>query len=61
MTAAALVCGSCGIELPPNSKFCNECGTPVTQARQAAGYKPVTVLFAELVIPLRETRIWRAC
>ena len=26
MTAAALVCGSCGTELPPNSKFCNECG-----------------------------------
>ena len=29
MTAAALVCGSCGTELPPNSKFCNECGAAV--------------------------------
>jgi len=25
MTAASVVCGSCGTELPPNSKFCNEC------------------------------------
>jgi class 3 adenylate cyclase len=35
--------------LPPNSKFCNECGTPVTQVRRSAEYKQVTVLFADVV------------
>ncbi|MDQ1718180.1 MAG: hypothetical protein QOE89_2133, partial [Pseudonocardiales bacterium] len=42
-------CGSCGTELPPNSKFCNACGTPLTQATQSAEYKQVTVLFADVV------------
>jgi class 3 adenylate cyclase len=49
MTAAALVCGSCGTELPPNSKFCSECGTPVATATTPAEYKQVTVLFADVV------------
>jgi class 3 adenylate cyclase len=49
MTAAALVCGSCGIELPPNSKFCNECGAAVASATTPAEYKQVTVLFADVV------------
>jgi class 3 adenylate cyclase len=35
--------------LPPNSKFCNECGTPVTEVRRSAEYKQVTVLFADVV------------
>jgi uncharacterized OB-fold protein len=48
MTAAALVCGSCGTELPPNSKFCNECGAAVAVATTPAEYKQVTVLFAEI-------------
>jgi hypothetical protein len=48
--AAALVCGSCGTELPPNSKFCNECGAPVAIATTTpAEYKQVTVLFADVV------------
>jgi adenylate cyclase len=55
MTAAALVCGSCGTELPPDSKFCNECGAPVVGAAKPAEYKQVTVLFAEVVIPLGGT------
>ena len=55
MTAAAVVCGSCGAELPPNSKFCNECGAPITPAAAAAEYKQVTVLFADVVIPLKVT------
>ncbi|MCV7309400.1 AAA family ATPase [Mycobacterium paraffinicum] len=42
-------CGSCGTELPPNSKFCNECGAPVTQVSRSAEYKQVTVLFADVV------------
>ena len=49
MTAAAVVCGSCGTELPPNSKFCNECGALVSTARTPAEYKQVTVLFADVV------------
>jgi adenylate cyclase len=49
LTATGLLCGSCGTELPPNSKFCNECGTPLKQAAQSAEYKQVTVLFADVV------------
>ena len=33
----------------PNSKFCNECGAPLTQATRSAEYKQVTVLFADVV------------
>src|ERR1700757_3869654 len=44
--AAAVVCGSCGAELPPNSKFCNECGAilfPPQQGLQTHSEKvPVT-------------------
>ena len=49
LTATGLFCGSCGIELPPNSKFCNECGAGVTQVSRSAEYKQVTVLFADVV------------
>src|SRR5271166_2536932 len=49
MTAAALVCRSCGTELPPNAKFCNECGAAVATATTPAEYKQVTVLFADVV------------
>src|ERR1700758_1423542 len=49
MTATGLACGSCGTELPPNSKFCNECGAPVATATTSAEYKQVTVLFADVV------------
>ena len=49
MTASGLLCGSCGTELPPNSKFCNECGAPVSAATEHAEYKQVTVLFADVV------------
>src|SRR6478672_12040135 len=45
----ALFCGSCGTELPPDSKFCNECGVPLTHATRSAEYKQVTVLFADVV------------
>jgi adenylate cyclase len=46
---AGLVCGACGSELPPNSKFCNECGLAVAASAEPAGYKLVTVLFADVV------------
>jgi class 3 adenylate cyclase len=49
LTAAGQLCGSCGTELPPNSKFCNECGAPVAQVSRSAEYKQVTVLFADVV------------
>ena len=49
MTAAGPSCGSCGTELPLNSKFCNECGAPVKQLGRSAEYKQVTVLFADVV------------
>jgi adenylate cyclase len=41
--------GSCGTELPLNSKFCNECGAPVKQLSRSAEYKQVTVLFVDVV------------
>ncbi|MDT7713433.1 MAG: adenylate cyclase [Pseudonocardiales bacterium] len=49
LTAAGLLCGSCGTELPPDSQFCNKCGAPVRPAATAAEYKQVTVLFADVV------------
>jgi class 3 adenylate cyclase len=49
MTAAAVVCGSCGAELPLDSQFCNKCGAPVVAAARPAEYKQVTVLFADVV------------
>jgi class 3 adenylate cyclase len=49
LTATGLSCGSCGTELAPNAKFCNECGASVTQVSRSAEYKQVTVLFADAV------------
>jgi class 3 adenylate cyclase len=49
VTATGLLCGSCGTELPPDSRFCNRCGAPVGPAATAAEYKQVTVLFADVV------------
>ena len=49
MTATGLACAACGTELPPNSKFCSECGALVSAASKPAEYKQVTVLFADVV------------
>jgi len=49
VTAAGLLCESCGTELPPDSRFCNKCAAPVRPAATAAEYKQVTVLFADAV------------
>ena len=49
LTTAGAPCGSCGTDLPPYAKFCNECGAPVTSATRSAEYKQVTVLFADVV------------
>jgi class 3 adenylate cyclase len=45
----ATVCITCGTELRENAKFCDECGSPITQAHKPAEYKQVTVLFADVV------------
>jgi class 3 adenylate cyclase len=49
MTATGFRCGSCGTELPADSRFCNKCGAPITPAATSAEYKQVTVLFADVV------------
>ena len=49
VTAAGLLCGSCGTEVPLDSRFCNKCGVPVAPSTQHAEYKLVTVLFADVV------------
>jgi adenylate cyclase len=49
LTATSLCCVSCGAQSSPRAKFCSECGARLTQAGQAAEYKQVTVLFADVV------------
>src|SRR5690242_8517829 len=42
-------CAKCGTQLRENAKFCDECGAATTVASEAAEYKQVTVLFADVV------------
>ena len=49
MTSTELACTACGSELPPRSKFCNECGAAIGTATTPAEFKQVTVLFADVV------------
>lgn len=49
MTAAGVMCGSCGTELSKSAKFCSECGASVVRPARSAEYKQVTVLFADVV------------
>jgi class 3 adenylate cyclase len=46
---AGVACGSCGVGLRENAKFCDECGAPTAVSADAAEYKQVTVLFADVV------------
>jgi class 3 adenylate cyclase len=46
---AGVACGSCGTGLRENAKFCDECGAPTAVSVDAAEYKQVTVLFADVV------------
>ena len=46
---AGVACGSCGTGLRENAKFCDECGAPTAVSGDAAEYKQVTVLFADVV------------
>ncbi len=45
MTAAALICATCGAELRENNKFCHQCGARIPLSPEPAEYKQVTVLF----------------
>jgi class 3 adenylate cyclase len=46
---AGVACGSCGTGLRENAKFCDECGAATAVSVDAAMYKQVTVLFADVV------------
>ncbi|KUI46756.1 cyclase [Mycobacterium sp. GA-1199] len=49
MTSAAEVCRSCGAVPHDGSRFCAACGVRLSAAPEAAEYKQVTVLFADVV------------
>ena len=49
MTAAALICATCGAELQEINKFCHQCGARITLLPRPTEYKQVTVLFADVV------------
>ncbi|OBK72802.1 cyclase [Mycobacterium sp. 1274761.0] len=49
MSATELLCGTCGAQSGPTANFCAQCGARLTGAAQAAEYKQVTVLFADVV------------
>ena len=49
MTAAPAVCRSCGAAPRDGARFCDACGLPLLPAVDAAEYKQVTVLFADVV------------
>src|SRR3984957_19024257 len=46
---AATACRTCGTEPREGARFCDACGAAVTQQDTRAGYKQVTVLFADVV------------
>ena len=46
---AAVACRACGAEPRSGARFCDSCGAPIAASVQAAEYKQVTVLFADVV------------
>ncbi|WP_445170522.1 adenylate/guanylate cyclase domain-containing protein [Mycolicibacterium sp. Dal123E01] len=48
MTSATAVCRSCGDESPEGARFCGACGARLITRAEAAEYKRVTVLFADV-------------
>lgn len=48
MTSVTVICRSCGTEPAAGARFCAACGERLTQATDAAEYKQVTVLFADV-------------
>ena len=49
VTAASAVCRSCGAVPREGARFCDTCGSQLVAAVDAAEYKQVTVLFADVV------------
>src|ERR1700739_3720974 len=49
MRTEGLSCWGCGNRSPATARFCSACGKPFNQSAQAAEYKQVTVLFADVV------------
>jgi class 3 adenylate cyclase len=49
VTAAPAVCRSCGAAPHEGARFCDACGSPLAASVDAAEYKQVTVLFADVV------------
>ena len=47
MTAAAS-CRACGTRVREGARFCDACGSPLVPVAEAAEYKQVTVLFADV-------------
>jgi class 3 adenylate cyclase len=45
----ATACSTCGTEPREGARFCDGCGSPITQQDTRAEYKQVTVLFADVV------------
>jgi hypothetical protein len=58
MTVAEVTCAACGTGLPPNSKFCNECGAAVSATTKSAEYKQVRLL--PVTPPLANRLAWRS-
>jgi class 3 adenylate cyclase len=49
VTAARAVCDSCGVAPHDGARFCDACGSRLETSVDAAEYKQVTVLFADVV------------
>ncbi len=49
LTSAAALCRSCGAVPHEGARFCDACGFPLLASPDAAEYKQVTVLFADVV------------
>src|SRR5258705_12945601 len=49
VTAAPAVCRSCGAAPHEGARFCDACGSLLAASADAAEYKQVTVLFADVV------------
>ena len=49
MTPAPAVCRSCGAAPREGARFCDACGSALVASADAAEYKQVTVLFADVV------------
>lgn len=49
MTFQTRTCESCGAEPRDDARFCDACGAPIIPSHDAAEYKQVTVLFADVV------------